>query len=65
MGSRVSGEEARGSGKEKPEASKLRGIEQVRTLAEKLSELRESIQLRPEPHKPEALIIYRLRNTLN
>ena len=42
-----------GSGKEKPEASKLRGIEQVRTLAEKLSELRESIQPRPEPHKPE------------
>jgi len=45
-----------GSGKEKPEASKLRGIEQVRTLAEKLSELRESIQPRPEPHKPEVAV---------
>ena len=50
------GKQSGGSGKEKPEASKPRGIEQVRTLAEKLSELRSSIQPRPEPHKPEVAV---------
>ena len=50
------GRQPGGSVKEKPEASKSRGIEQVRALAEKLSELRESIQPRPEPHKPEVTL---------
>lgn len=53
---RFSGRRPGDSEKEKPEASRPRGIEQVRTLAEKLSELRESIQPRPEPHKPEVTV---------
>lgn len=44
------------SGKEKPETSNPRGIEQVRALAERLSEFRSSIQPRPEPSKPEVAV---------
>ena len=50
------GRQSGGSGKEKPEAAKFRGIEQVRALAESLSRFRSSIQPRPEPSKPEVTV---------